>query len=295
MQDGGDYAETASTALDVPVHSEHHFIASEILARDDVAERRAKLAQIVSAQIVPRLMSLLEDGKIAVDSVAVRPEEIIALAHIVLDPDLNTAVAFATRLKDRGLPAEALFVDLLEPAARHLGRMWDSDECDFIDVTLGVGRLQKLLSVFNGTHAIPAIGEKRTVFMATTPDEQHSFGLAMVDKFLLAGGWRVSTLVGASDAALGKAVEENWFAVAGLTVSSDGNLENVAAAIRTIRARSANPAIGVMVGGALFIERPELVAQLGADATALNAPAAVIVAQRLFDEGALTNWSAAPR
>jgi methanogenic corrinoid protein MtbC1 len=267
--------------------SERHFIAADVLARDDVVERQSRLSQIVSSQIVPRLLDIFRE-----DAATIGPSagEIVDLAHYVLDPDLNRAAAFVTTLRDRGMSMETLFVDLLEPAARHLGVMWDNDECDFIDVTLGVGRLQKLLSVFNGTHDIPALDRKRRVLMATTSDEEHSFGLAMVQKFLSAGGWSVDTRIGSPLKALAQTVRQDWFAVAGLTVSSESHLDSLTAAIKTIRAHSRNPAIGVMVGGPLFVQRPALVEAVGADATAVNAPAAVIVAQKLFDLGAARNW-----
>lgn len=45
-----------------------------------------------------------------------------------------------------------------------------------------------------------------------------------------------------------------------------------------------------MVGGPPFCESPDLAARVGADATAVNAPAAVLLAQRLFDLGAQSNW-----
>ena len=53
--------------------------------------------------------------------------------------------------------------------------------------------------------------------------------------------------------------------------------------IKAIRERSCNKSIGVMVGGPVFIKRPELAMRVGADAAAVNAPAAVFLAQKLFD------------
>ncbi|MFX4404351.1 hypothetical protein ABTA52_18530, partial [Acinetobacter baumannii] len=88
---------------------------------------------------------------------------------------------------------ETLFIELLEPTARHLGEMWDNDACDFIGVTLGVARLQKLLAAFNDTHVCDALDMRRTVLMAMTPGDQHFFGVTMVERFLEASGWKVQT------------------------------------------------------------------------------------------------------
>ena len=186
-------------------------------------------------------------------------------------------------MKRRGLPLDVLFVELLEPAARHLGKMWEDDRCDFLDVTLGVARLQKLLAVFNDTHRIPAFGDMRRVITATTSGEQHRFGLAMVEKFMRAAGWDVHSEAGSTPEAVAAAVHSEWFAIAGITLSCKSRLDALADMIKTIREQSCNKSIGIMVGGPVFIKRPELAMRVGADAAAVNAPTAVILAQKLFD------------
>jgi len=50
-----------------------------------------------------------------------------------------------------------------------------------------------------------------------------------------------------------------------------------------VRDASCNPAIGVMVGGPVFLQHPELVQRVGADASAVDATTAVLLAQRLLD------------
>lgn len=268
---------------------EANFISPDIYRRDDVAERQVKLAHVVSAEIVPRLLHLHNQVPasnpllpyVAGDS------DISSLAQLVLGADLAAAAAYIAGLRDSGLAMESLFLGLLEPTAHHLGALWDEDVCDFIDVTLGVARLQKLLAIFNCTHEIPALNEKRRVMMATTPGDQHYFGVAMVEKFLVAGGWDVHAEHGASAETLAVLAATQWFAVAGLTLGSEALEGSLRGAIELIRRRSLNPAIGIMVGGPIFKDQPERVRECGADATAANAPAAVLVAQKLFDAGAL--------
>jgi len=61
-----------------------------------------------------------------------------------------------------GAASDSLFIELLEPAGRHLGEMWDDDRCNFFDVTVGVARLQELLAIFNDAHGIsPFCGARR--------------------------------------------------------------------------------------------------------------------------------------
>ena len=269
-------------------HLERHYIAPDIYRRDDVAERQAKLARIVSSEIIPRLLMLhaevVPDAPPAVLVEALLPSraDIGGLAEIVLGSDLAAAVAYVAVLRDRGLSMEALFVELLEPTARFLGEMWDKDECDFIDVTLGVGRLQQLLAFYSDSHIVPALDQRRSVLIAMTPGNQHSFGVAMVERFLLAAGWQVQAELSGTAEDIADAAHETWFAVVGLTMGSDRQIESLKATIARLRARSRNPAIGVMVGGPMFTADPALAKGVGADATAPNAPTAVIVAQKLF-------------
>lgn len=141
---------------------EKHFIVPEIYQRPEFGPRRIDLARIVSNEIIPRLLRLhseiLPDAPsvdVVIQALAPSGADIDSLAHIVIGDDLEAAAVYVTILRDRGLPMETLYVELLEPTARHLGKMWDDDECDFIDVIIGVARLQKLLAIFNETYDLP--------------------------------------------------------------------------------------------------------------------------------------------
>lgn len=269
-----------------------HFIAPEIYQRHDISVRQIDLVRIVSTEIVPRLVRL--HAQVAPELCPVEllksnfhPDaaDVSELARIVLGDDIDAAAAYITLLRERGLDMETLYVELLEPTARHLGTMWERDLCDFIDVTIGVGRLQALLAIFNETHVLPQIGDRRIVFMATAPGNQHSFGASMIEKLLTAAGWQVeANFSGSADEIVGK-VRDGWFAVVGLAAGSDGDLDALRATITRIRAESKNPTIGIMVGGPLFTANPALATEMGADATAPNAPTAVLAAQKLFDLG----------
>ena len=274
---------------------ETHFISPEIYLQDDVAERQAKLARIVANEIVPRLLRLHTEVipaappvALVIETLAPTGADITGLADIVLGSDLEAAAAYVLVLRDRGLSTDTLFLDLLEPTARLLGEMWDRDECDFIDVTLGIARLQKLLAIFNDTYTLAALDERRHILMAMTPGNQHSFGVTMVERFLLAAGWQVRTELEGTSEDIAHVAKSTWFAVVGLTAGSERQLDSMRTTIAQIRRESRNQAVGIMVGGPMFTANPALAHDVGADATAPNAPAAVIVAQKLFDLAAAT-------
>ncbi|HTI30655.1 MAG TPA: cobalamin B12-binding domain-containing protein [Sphingomonas sp.] len=279
---------------------ENHFIAPAIYRRNDAPDRQAKLADLVSGEIIPRLLRLHAEVlpealpvTTVLSELAPSKADISGLADIVLGADLEAAAAYVLMLRDRGLSMDTLFIELLEPAARHLGEMWDRDECDFIDVTLGVGRLQKLLAIFNESYKLPELETQRQVLMAASPGDQHSFGVRMVERFLTAAGWAVQTEVSASVDELADVVQGKWFAVIGLTAGSERQYDTMKALIETLRAQSMNRGVGIMVGGPMFTSDPSLAVQVGADATAPNAPTAVLAAQKLFDIGVAGAQSAA--
>lgn len=269
---------------------ETHFVSPEIYRRDDLSARQVRLARLISENVIPQLLRIhsevIPDAPPAdalVEALAPSNADIASLADIVLGNDLEAAVAYVMVLRERGLSMETLFINVLEPTARLLGEMWDADKCDFVDVTIGVSRLQKLLAIFNNSHVVPALDVRRHILMAMTPGDQHYFGVTMVERFLLAAGWKVQAELSGTADDIAEAARCNWFAVAGFTMGSEQMLDSLKATIEQVRQESRNPSIGIMVGGPLFTARPALALEVGADATAPNAPGAVLVAQKLFD------------
>ena len=68
----------------------------------------------------------------------------------------------------------------------------------------------------------------------------------------------------------------------GISVGGSTHLESLTKSIQTSRRASRNLQLGVMVGGPVFVAHPELVSQVGADATAADAAQATIQADRLM-------------
>jgi methanogenic corrinoid protein MtbC1 len=270
---------------DVSRDLDAYFTADHYRGLRDAAARRERIAQVVAVEIVPRLAAL---------HAAVLPSDhpttanIAELAQLVLSSDAREAAAYVTSLRDSGLSVDLLFEELLEPAARLLGELWNRDDLDFIDVTLGVARLQALLSVFNCTHVLAAHSTRRSVLMMTVPGEQHSFGITMVEQFLVAGGWQVTSERGIAPELLAALVAKEWFAVVGIALSKERDLEAAAAAVASIRKHSCNDAIGVMVGGPVFNAEVDRAREIGADGTAASGPSAVVLAQKLLDRALAT-------
>jgi methanogenic corrinoid protein MtbC1 len=265
--------------------------------RPDLPDRD-QLERTIEEQIIPRLMlmhSRLSEVSSAPAALAGTlhpgPDHVAELARLVIAPGVEPALAYVQGLRDRGVPLDRLYLQLLVPTARLLGEMWNADYCSFTDVTIGLWRLQQLLHQLSPAFLNEAEPRKdgRRMLLVPEPGEQHTFGLIMVAEFFRRAGWEVWDQPLESRRELLELVRREAFSVIGLSIGSDARLESLAETIRQVRRASRNPRIRVMVGGAPFVDRPDRVAEVGADSTAADGEQATRVA-----EGLLAAASASP-
>ncbi|WP_373502319.1 B12-binding domain-containing protein [Aestuariivirga sp.] len=253
---------------------------------DSPDERHTRLAGIVAGQVVPRLMALYsavkQSAQTHVHAEPTRTAEILELAKLILGPDNEDAADYILSLKDGGVSLDRLHMELLEPTARHLGALWEDDKIDFVDVTLGVSKLQRLVHVFSGLDHVSPYDDKRKVLLAAAPGDQHSLGNTMLQKFLRASGWHVWTCATPRIEEAADIAALDSFAVVGFSLGSDIHLESLALAVKRVRELSLNRKVGIMVGGSAIARNPEWVEAVGADGTAADGPSAVILAKKLL-------------
>jgi methanogenic corrinoid protein MtbC1 len=211
------------------------------------------------------------------DGAAVQPSEVHEFAKLSLAQDERLASDYVELLLSRGLSVERVYLDLLGPAAQYLGLLWEQDLCDFTDVTVGLGRLQRVMRdlspAFGKSVAFPANG--RRVLLLPSPGEQHTFGLVMVGEFFRRSGWDVSGGAWESGADAPGMVASEWFDVVGLSLGAEVHIDALTRCLGAIREASRNRGLAVIVGGPIFGLHPHLVSQVGADAMAsdgLQAP-----------------------
>ena len=238
----------------------------------------AVLAQAIQHEIIPRLMlahrTPIEcDVPPEVATVQVSAEEVATFGQLILTRSEEQALACITRMRAAGAPIEAIYLDLLAPVARYLGELWEDDLCDFTDVTIGLGRLQKMLRDLNteveATRNPTANG--LSILLVPTPGEQHTFGLAMVAELFRKQGWEV--VGGPYELADSPQVltGHRAFDVVGFSLATSVNLNNLKKTIAEVRKASKNKGVCIMVGGPLFTLHPEYGSDIGADLVASDA------------------------
>jgi methanogenic corrinoid protein MtbC1 len=256
----------------------------------------ARLIRAIEAEIVPRLVIARGLPQVEKTLAAWPPaacvdpadgDAVIAFVALLLSADYSAASTFVHERCHTGLSLDQLCLDLLAPAARRLGTLWEDDRADFAQVTVGLCQLQTLMRdlALAMRPELETRIDAPTVLLVPTPGDQHMFGMLMVAEFFRRGGWLVCSEFPRSHgellALLGRldAVDS-----VGLSVSRDEFLPGLAVQIREIRAASRNKSVSVLVGGRVFAEHPDKAADVGADGTAADGRAAVLLATRLYQQ-----------
>lgn len=245
---------------------------------DDAASQSldmlTKIGRTIEIEVIPRLMQALQSRQLSQQPPTHGDvhfaAEIDDFVHLLLNHDTSVAVKYLTTIRATGTPLAAIYLDLLAPAARRVGEMWESDECSFADVTIAVCRMHQVLLEFSRCFDAPAESsdKNRNVLLLPAPGEQHTFGLLMVIEFLRRDAWNCFTGTPINDVDSKKIINAQDYRVIGLSVSADRHIDATATLISWIRSRSRNGGATIIIGGRAVSENPDLVELVGADTTA---------------------------
>jgi methanogenic corrinoid protein MtbC1 len=258
----------------------------------DSGDGHSALLRTIEGEVIPRLIlahRAVPDGNRCDDLASpLRPGSaaVVELARIILRGSKVEALAYLRGLQTLGMSTETIYLELLAPVARHFGVLWEDERSDFVEVTLGLQKLQDLahqLSEANlDTPASRSKAGRRALFVAL-PGEQHVFGAQLVGEFLRRAGWDVWDAPGADEADILSLVGKEWFAVVGFSISTASQLPALTTLIRKVRRVSLNRDVRIMAGGLPFVGHPERVGKVGADATAIDGRDAVERAEHLLE------------
>ncbi|MEK0427756.1 MAG: hypothetical protein RL001_283 [Pseudomonadota bacterium] len=254
------------------------------------AASEKRLLTLVEAEIIPRLMLAHRDSRHEAQDNAIHPHEVVTFARALLSNDIRDATELIGQLCERGVKMDAVYLQLLAPAARYLGELWEADQCNFSEVTLCLWRMQTLMydlsAAFHGGDLRPTArsGAERRILVASLPGQQHTFGLSMLSEFFRKDGWVVLAIPSPQAGEVQDSLSMHWFDVLALSASMDGEVNNLTKTIKAARKTSRNPRLAVMVGGPLFLRQPGLAATVGADGMSEDAPSALALAGHLYQQ-----------
>jgi MerR family transcriptional regulator, light-induced transcriptional regulator len=244
--------------------------------------------QAIESGLVPRLLGSAQASAfpafVSLPSLRLDEAQIREFVRVLLADDEALTPVYVSGLRARGIAVESIYLDLLAPAARLLGEMWDDDSCGFMEVTVALGRLQLVLRQLSQMFVRDRSDEALVgrVLLACVPGEQHSLGLFMVAEFFIRDGWGVHVGPPLEEPELLADVRREWYDVVGFSVACNSRIDRLKREIARVRKASKNRDLVVLAGGRAFNDDPGLVARVGADASVVNAELAPECARQLI-------------
>jgi methylmalonyl-CoA mutase cobalamin-binding subunit len=216
---------------------------------------------------------------------AIGPGELQALTQACLRDDLHGARAVCTGLRGRGASVRELLSDLVTPVARHLGELWDADDCDFVHVAISISLLRRLVLEIapDPSPDVPADADALRIMLVPVPGSQHTLGLLVLSRYFQLAGWAVWCSPTITLSELREQAAGTWFDVVGLSIGSSRHAPMLAEAVAAVRAHSVNPEVRVIAGGPALLDDDMLGTAAGADGAALDAEGAVRLAKALAE------------
>ena len=260
----------------------------------DASRRELRMDQLLSAvenELIPRLLVQHSDevhGAVtALPAPATGPwasdVEVRRFAEQCIDDAGDLLNRRVSELVSRGVGLDAVYLHLIAPAARWLGDAWTSDDLSFVDVQLGLCRLHRLVCECGPIgFQRDGGGDAWSILLSTVPGDQHTFGVTLAADFFRRHGWRVSNLAGLQRDFLLERIAATEYSAVGFSLHNEDFLDALPALIATVRRRSRNPDVLVMVGGDYFVRHPAEAARHGADLTAVDAHRAVGAAETVL-------------
>lgn len=255
------------------------------------AEQYDSVNTIIESEIIPRLLMAHSATDTPTRSRLLRsitPEDASRFAELPLRLEAASLLEEVDAFIAKGASVETICLDLLAPAARKLGEMWERDECDFLDVTMGLWRLQEVMREVATRAPIDRAGMALpcSALFSPMPGDHHNFGTLMLDEVFARGGWRSEALVKPERRELLDRLARQPFDLIGLTLARDCPSAALSNLIKAVRNVSANPHIIVLVGGRMINENPGIAMEVGADGTGTDALAALELANSLVKTAA---------
>lgn len=234
------------------------------------------ISEVFSSQL-PKLIEEIERKTSSNESWAqlpkVRPnqyrdtlnaEEINKLTNLLLDTEEGKFELAITVLKTHGAPINYIVLELIPEIARRLGRQWEDDSLSFVDVSIGVNRLERVIHKLDYLFQANQLERQqdKSIFITGFPGSQHTLGILLLANFLIFSGWQVHRPNHINIDSIVYGVTSKFLQAIAISVSTSEQLEQLPNLIDLLRKKSKNPEIIVMIGGPLYNKEPEAFNQI---------------------------------
>src|SRR5690348_15516459 len=100
---------------------------NDLRDRVDTVVRKRSLTRTIKTEVIPRLLMAHRQPAAVTRpsrSARVHGDDVVEFARLLVAHEAEIAHEFVLAKRAQGTTLEAVFIDLFEPAARHLGVLW---------------------------------------------------------------------------------------------------------------------------------------------------------------------------
>lgn len=217
---------------------------------------------------------------------ATEPLEVL-IAGLIRASQSGTKEAFAELLNEmrKARVSVAALADIYIPiAARRMGEAWHEDEMSWLEVSIGVGRLQSLLREIGTAWAADQAGDAGhgTILMIIPDREQHTLGPMVAMGQMRRYGVSVCLRIAPSAEELRGLITSRAFDGVMISVATIDKLESVRKTVKFLKTLTTKR-LPVIVGGAVMYKIEDAATCTGADFSSNDIGAALEVIGLKFD------------
>lgn len=207
-------------------------------------------------------------------------QSIFLLTKALVSKDAKAAAAHVEHQYKSGIGVNALYLELLSPAAALLGTWWEKDEITFAEVTVATGRIYSIMRSL--THHIRPENppEIHAAFFASAPGDDHILGLKMAVDLARKQGWEIQTSLDTDHDGLIEEITASGLLLIGLSAGGEHSLPSLAKLILALRVSI--PDAKILVSGAAVETHADKIALMHPDASARTFEEAMEALQDLW-------------
>lgn len=199
----------------------------------------------------------------------------------LLDGDRRQASTLVLDAVATGIPVKDIYLHVFQRAQYEVGRLWQVHDISVAQEHYCTAATQLIMSQLY-PHIFSVASTGGTFVATCVSGDLHEIGVRMVADFFEIDGWNTYYLgANTPDADVVAAVIERKADLLGISATISGHLRAVSALIKAVRANDACRHVTILVGGYPFAVAPDLWREVGADGTALDAQAAIVLAGQL--------------
>ncbi len=183
-----------------------------------------------------------------------------------------------------GVPVKDIYLHVFQRAQYEVGRLWQSGDISVAQEHYCTAATQLIMSQLY-PYIFAAASTSGTLVATCVSGDLHEIGVRMVADFFEMEGWNTYYL-GANtpvDEVVGAVIEREADILA-ISATISSHLRAVSTLIAAVRANEACRHVTILVGGYPFMVAPGLWRQMGADGTAPDAQAAIVLAGQFRDQ-----------